>query len=372
MGLGAKLGDAAISGITSGITGGIGGIITGGLGLLGGLFKRNNNGLKNQQKLMQQAWEYEKEGMGLQYNYGQQAADAEYRRNLQMWKDTNFGAQRDEMEKAGLSVGLMYGNGGGQAASTAGGDGMQPSGPKMNPVEAALQQQALGLQLKQIEAQNKLANAETAKALAEANKIAGVDTEGAKLDNEWKKIENRIQISRENIEASNVTAAEANAQKAVAEWNSAVIQAEIDADTKVERTQMIIEQLSNMRKQGALMVANRELSEKQKEKVEKEINYMFYELYTKRMSAEAAKELAKATYEKVKNEYELGKEHLSLEEEKNLREWIYGGVHEGAEIIKIITDFLPAGKAAKVLKTIKESWNNKGDYSKSITTQTAE
>ena len=48
------------------------------------------------------------------------------------------------LEKAGLSVGLMYGNGGGHAASTAGGDGMQPSGPKMNPVEAALQQQAMG------------------------------------------------------------------------------------------------------------------------------------------------------------------------------------------------------------------------------------
>ena len=81
------------------------------------------------------------------------------------------------------------------------------------------------------------------------------------------------------------------------------------------------------------MVANRELSEKQKEKVEKEINYMFYELYTKR---------------------------------------IYGGIQQGTEIIKIITDFLPAGKAAKVFKTIKESWNNKGGYSKSVTTQTAE
>ena len=57
---------------------------------------------------------------------------------------------------------------------------------------------------------------------------------------------------------------------------------------------------------------------KYKEKVEKEINYMFYELYTKRMSAEATKELAKATYEKVKNEYELGQGHLSLEEETNL------------------------------------------------------
>ena len=85
-----------------------------------------------------------------------------------------------------------------------------------------------------------------------------------------------------------------------------------------------------------------------------------------------AQEIAKATYEKVKNEYELGKGHLSNEDDKNLREWIYGGIREGTEIIKIITDFLPAGKAAKVLKTIKENWNNKGDYSKSITTQTVE
>ena len=362
---------ASIGSVIPGLGTTLGGIIGGGLGLIGGLFK-GDDGFKEKQKLMQQAWEYEKEGMGLQYSYGQQAADAEYKRNLQMWKDTNFGAQRDEMEKAGLSVGLMYGNGGGQAASTAGGDGMQPSGPRMNPVEAALQQQAMGLQLKQIEAQNRLASAETAKTLAEANKIAGVDTEGAKLDIEWKKIENRIQISRENIEASNVTAAEANAQKAVAEWNSAVVQAEIDVETKATKTQIIMEQLVNMRKEGALMVANRELSEKQKEKVEKEINYMFYELYTKRMSAEAAKELAKATYEKVKNEYELGKEHLSLEEEKNLREWIYGGIHEGAEIIKIITDFLPAGKATKVLKTIKEYWDNNGNQSTTVTRQMTE
>lgn len=353
MGLDVKqIGQTAINTLT-------GGVVSGALGLLGNLFK---GGGPSKKELMEQAWQYEKEGMGLQYQYGQQAADNEYARNLRMWKATNYGAQTKEMEAAGLSKGLMYGGGGGQAASTAGGDGMQPSGPKTNPVEVALQQQAMGLQLKQIEAQNKLASAETAKTLAEANKIAGVDTEGAKLDNEWKKVENRIQLSRENIEASNITAAEANAQKAVAEWNSAVIQAEIDAETKAEKTQIIIEQLTNMRKEGALMVANRELSEKQKEKVEKEINYMFYELYTKRMSAEAAKELAKTTYEKVKNEYELGKGHLSNEDDKNLREWIYGGVHEGAEIIKIITDFLPAGKAEKVLKIIKESWNNKRDY----------
>ena len=93
-------------------------------------------------------------------------------------------------------------------------------------------------------------------------------------------------------------------EKAVAEWNSAVIQAEIDAETKAEKTQIIIEQLANMRKKGALMVANKELSEKQKEKVKKEINYMFYELYTKRMSAEAAKELANEL-RKIENSFHI-------------------------------------------------------------------
>ena len=88
-------------------------------------------------KLVSEVALLQKEGMGLQYNYGQQAADAEYKRNLQMWKDTNFGAQRAEMEKAGLSVGLMYGNGGGQAASTAGGNATQPNAPKTNQIGRA-------------------------------------------------------------------------------------------------------------------------------------------------------------------------------------------------------------------------------------------
>ena len=101
MGLKEKLANAATAGLTGAVTGGIGSIISGGLGLLGGLLKKDNNGLKNQQKLMQQAWEYEKEGMGLQYNYGQQAADAEYKRNLQMWKETNFGAPYRNWETQG-------------------------------------------------------------------------------------------------------------------------------------------------------------------------------------------------------------------------------------------------------------------------------
>ena len=56
MGLGATLAGAATSGLAGAVAGGIGSIVSGGLGLLGGLFKRNNNGFKNQQKLMQRMY----------------------------------------------------------------------------------------------------------------------------------------------------------------------------------------------------------------------------------------------------------------------------------------------------------------------------
>ena len=43
---GEKLADAATAGLTGAVTRGIGTIVSGGLGLLGGLFKKNNTALK--------------------------------------------------------------------------------------------------------------------------------------------------------------------------------------------------------------------------------------------------------------------------------------------------------------------------------------
>lgn len=352
MGLGATLADAATSGLAGAVTGGIGSIISGGLGLLGGLFKRNNNGLKNQQKLMQQAWEYEKEGMGLQYNYGQQAADAEYKRNLQMWKDTNFGAQRQEMENAGLSVGLMYGNGGGSAASTAGGTATQPNAPKTNPVEVALQQQAMGLQLKQIEAQNKLASAETAKTLAEANKIAGVDTKGQELSNKWQEIENRIQLSKENIAESNITEAEANAKKAIELWKQEALNTKYLDETQEERVAKLVSEIALLQKEGAVQDSIVDVNYNTARKIQKEVENFYYDMITKRMSAEAAKEQAAAMVDKIAKDYELGKGHLDNENQKNLREWIFGGINQMSEIIESLSKFKQAQSLLKRLEKI--------------------
>lgn len=344
MGLGATLAGAATSGLAGAVTGGIGSIVSGGLGLLGGLFKRNNNGFKNKQKLMQQAWEYEKEGMGLQYNYGQQAADAEYRRNLQMWKDTNFGAQRDEMEKAGLSVGLMYGNGGGSAASTAGGTATQPSAPNTNPVEVALQQEGMGLQLKQIEAQNRLANAQATKTIAEANKIAGVDTKGQELQNKWQEIENRIQTSRESIEQSNMKAAAANADKAVEDWKMSVLDREYLDKIQEDRVTLFVSEIAKIQKEGSLAESATDVNYYTARKIQREIENFYYEMITRRMSAEAAKESAENMLKKIENDYKLGSD-------QNLREWIYGGVDRINGILETIMKFK---NGAQILETIKK------------------
>ena len=118
---------------------------------------------------MEKAWEYEKKGMGMQYQYGQMAANEAQRRNLEMWESTNFEQQRKHMENAGLSVGLMYG-GGGQGATSQGGQATQPNGPTSNPVGMALQYKQIEQQSEAIKSQTILNQAEAAKALAEAKK----------------------------------------------------------------------------------------------------------------------------------------------------------------------------------------------------------
>ena len=70
-----------------------------------------------------------------------------------------------------------------------------------------------------------------------------------------------------------------------------------------------------------------------------EIENFYYEMVTKRMSAEAAKEQAAAMVDKIAKDYELGKGHLDNENQKNLREWIYGGIDQFSDIIDSLSKF---------------------------------
>ena len=313
----------------------VGGIVGGGLGLLGGLFGGGSS-TKDQERLMKKAWEYEKEAMGMQYQYGQAAANEAQRRNLEMWNSTNYEQQRAHMEKANLSAALMYGGSGAGSTSTAGGQATQPSGPTSNPVGMALQYQQIEQQNAAIKSQTMLNQAEAVKALAEAKKTGGVDTKKTEYEIKWQEIENRIQESREQIATSNITEAKANAKKAMEEFKQAMLNTEYLDKTQQERIQTITDQLALIQKQGLKEEAVIDLTNAQARKVRKEIDILWYDAITRRTSADALKKQADAAVDKIAKEYELGKGHLSLEEQKNLREWIYGGIDQITSIVEVV------------------------------------
>lgn len=98
---------------------------------------------------------------------------SDYQRELQMqmWHDTNYGAQLEEMKKVGLSPGLMYGQSGGGATTTGGGaSGVSATSAPTGGGEI------MGMQMMQ--AQRDLIQAQTRKTQVETENIGeeGIDT----------------------------------------------------------------------------------------------------------------------------------------------------------------------------------------------------
>lgn len=135
-----------------GAQGAVGAILGLGLGNI-----NDKRQLKQQQKL---------QDMQIQGQNLLGAADME--RQLKMWKDTNFSAQMAEIEKAGLSPGLIYGMGGaggattGQSAHSVGsGDAPKGGGEAMGMALMTGQMGLLRAQKENIEADTKQKEAAT-------------------------------------------------------------------------------------------------------------------------------------------------------------------------------------------------------------------
>lgn len=126
------------------------GIVGAGLGLL--LQKHNDKRqIEQQGKLGQQQLGLDIQKMG-----------AQKQMDLQMWKDTSYSAQKEQMEKAGINPALMYGQGGG------GGTTIGNSGGSVNSGGAPQGGgEILGLMMQK--AQLDLINAQTEATKADAN-----------------------------------------------------------------------------------------------------------------------------------------------------------------------------------------------------------
>lgn len=172
------------AGMAQGATGGaIGGAIGGLMDMAFGK-ARDKRQIRNQQALMDYQQKLAKE-MG-QFNYDMA---------MKKWEATGYGAQADQMKRAGLNVGLMYGMGGagGGDSSTVGGSN-SPSGAGMQYSDNTGMAMQLGANVRLTEAQAKLAE-------AQAEKISGVDTDAVGEEARAKKFENDInETYKETVE----------------------------------------------------------------------------------------------------------------------------------------------------------------------------
>lgn len=176
----------------------------------------------------------QKELMGMQMENQKKLNREQQKIELENWRATNYNAQRGEMEKTGLNVGLMYGGSGGGGMVMDSGSGGSAQGGS-----APTQQNdmgIMGIQLAQLQSQVELNKALANKANAEATKTGGIDTEVAGANKaltemNTKNAEVQNQLQNRSLEDS-LDTIKANRDTAVANSATASTQADVSATTK--------------------------------------------------------------------------------------------------------------------------------------------
>lgn len=194
----------------------------------------------------------------------------------ELWKKTNYPAQVEQIEKAGLNAGLFYGmSGAGGAIAGAGGAGVAGGKAPQGGSEI------LGMTMQQ--AQLDLMEAQADKTEAEAEKIAGVDT---------KEAETRIANLTQGIENQRVNARLGRIQGDIAE-----IEKEIKDGSFDDAMDMIRYNAKQARIAAGLMENDKNISD---ETIEAKIATVHGELIGLGLANELKKLDASLTQEQIK------------------------------------------------------------------------
>lgn len=145
---------------------------------LGGALDIASSGLRNQEARKQHA-------------RNKDMADYMHEKQLDMWEKTNYKAQADQLRKAGMNIGLMYGSAGqGGQTSAVSGEGGKPS--TQNPLANTSAMAGMGIQNELARAQKENIEAQTTKTEAETENIIGGVRENLTEDSRGKKFNNDI------------------------------------------------------------------------------------------------------------------------------------------------------------------------------------
>lgn len=188
--------------------------------------------------------------MGMEERASKRMAGFNSELAYEMWLKTNYAAQREQMEKAGLNPGLMYGGTGAGGTTTGAGTGQ---GPKAGSATGGTPlAQSMGIEMNKRMQTAQIANIEanTEKTKVDTQKTAGVDTEktGAEVQNLKQLTTNAELQNKINNYEKEIKGIEANisnqtqdqvinqiniaTEKLKAETQSASAKGEIDQSTK--------------------------------------------------------------------------------------------------------------------------------------------
>lgn len=235
-------------------TGAVGGIM--GLGLAGMQDKRQ---YKQQEKMQK-----------LQIQGQKELTDYNAMKQLQMWKDTSYGAQKEQMKLAGINPALMYGMGGGggqssnvNSGSVSGGGGPSTGGEAQAMMGMAMQMALLKAQKDNIEADTTNKKAQTQDTLGSANlkeletalnaALQMHDAEGKIQEDITGSVafKERAQGLKKTVVETVFTGNEDDRQKAMNSAKLGEIAQEIDLMKKKGMTE--VQMVENLKKTGELM-----------------------------------------------------------------------------------------------------------------------
>lgn len=293
--MGNQLGQAAM-GIG---TGAVSGLLGAGMGLMlqGGQDRRQ---LRQQQKLQ-----------NLEIQGNKQMVDYNMNKQLQMWKDTSYSAQREQMEKAGLNPALMYGIGGGGGQTTGqstgtvkGGDAPKGGGEAMG---------AMGImsnaQLALMNAQKENIEADT------KNKLADVPVKGATVPNIEANTENtKAQTKLTNLHQEIAQVAASVSRQTINEqmkaWENIVAKgtAEI-ANMKADTTKKE-QELKNLKSEVALNTIKGALMNAQKENTNQDTKNKIQEVLESEQRIKSMAQQLMVMWDKWEMESGLGQQEL--------------------------------------------------------------
>lgn len=200
---------------TQAVTGGLGGI----MGLM--LQKQQDQRQIRQQEKLQQ----------LQIAGNKELTDYNTAKQLQMWKDTNYKAQMEQLKLAGLNPGLIYGMGGGGGQSTniaqgqvSGGNAPQGGGEIQSMMGMGIQSALLAAQIKNIEADTKVKEANIPKIGAETKNVQAQEAL-TRVDTELRQVQ--ASVARQTIN-DQMNAIENIARKGQAEITALQLKNQLD------------------------------------------------------------------------------------------------------------------------------------------------